>query len=215
MIHGEPLIAHVFKRAQKVAPSIVATCCEEIADVIRSCGGEAIITPADLPTGTDRVHFAANLLGCKDDTIVTNLQGDMPYFEPELIEKTLSVFSIIDVDIATAVHTMDAKEKDNPGCVKTAVDFLDDEVGRALYFSRLPIPYQANPFYKHVGIYAYKFHALKRFVQNPMTPLEKSEQLEQLRALHIGLRIGVAKIHHAPLSVDIPSDLDKVIKFLS
>lgn len=213
LIQGEPLIVHVWKRAQDIMETLVATCCEEIAEVITKRGGNIIITPPEIACGTDRVCFAAQNCGrpLQEDSIIVNLQGDIPYFEPELIYKTLDVFNVTEVDIATAMHPMSFENADNPAYVKVAFDPIKEGIGKALYFSRNAIPYGSKNLYKHIGIYAYRFHALKKFVQEPVTFLEQSESLEQLRALHLGFRIGVATLSHEPASVDTPKDLEAAI----
>lgn len=207
LINGIPLIVHVLRRAQQFNDVIVATCCDEIADVVEKNNGKAIITPADLPTGTDRVYYAAKKIKVKEDEIIINLQGDMPYFESELIEKTLKILDDSQFDIASAMHFLEKAKIDKSGNVKVACEFLNKTTAKALYFSRSPIPYKASSYYKHVGIYAYRFNALEKFVKTPITQLEKTEQLEQLRALFLGLRMGLTLINHHPVSVDVEEDL--------
>lgn len=209
-IGGVPMIVHVLRRAQNAAvgPVVVACAEAEIASVVTAAGGVAVLTDPDLPSGSDRIAQALALVdpaGRHD--VVVNVQGDLPGLNPADLAILLGVLADERFDIATLV----APIGDEAGCeqvVKVACGFAAD-VAPALYFSRCTIPFGAGDLWHHVGVYAYRRAALERFVAAPPSPLEKREKLEQLRALELGMRIGVARIARAPFGVDIPSDLER------
>lgn len=215
MISGRPLIEWVHRGAQRVrgaARVVVATDDVRIAERVRTFGGDVIMTSGDHATGTDRVAEVAAKL--RTDIIV-NLQGDEPVFDPALIEQMVAVFSRQpDVDIVTACHALhDTDAFRDPHIVKVVFD----RRGRALYFSRAPIPAGAMDgpaAWRHVGVYAYRRAALLKFAKLPRTPLEISERLEQLRALENGMTIAVVETTRETLGVDVPADVKKVEKFL-
>jgi 3-deoxy-manno-octulosonate cytidylyltransferase (CMP-KDO synthetase) len=222
-IHGAPMIVRVWRRAveSKIGPVAVACDGEEIADAVRKAGGKAIVTKPDHPTGSDRIWEALNALEREEkngkvyDAIV-NLQGDLPTVDPSAIRATYDLLRDPLIDIATlAVAIKDGKEKTAPQVVKAVIDMpVGGKKGRALYFSRNPVPSGDGPIYHHVGLYAYRRAALARFIATPPSPLEKRESLEQLRALALGLYIGVAVIDTVPLGVDTKADLEVARKLL-
>ncbi len=191
---------------------VVATDDARIANAVRGFGGEVIRTRGDHATGTDRVAEVAKQL--KNDIIV-NLQGDEPVFDPQLIVRMVEVFAKEPaVDIVTACHTLhNEADFGNPNIVKVVFDMH----GRALYFSRAPIPFgamDARGAFRHVGVYAYRRAALLKMAKLPRTALEVSERLEQLRALEHGMTMAVVETEHETVGVDVPSDVKKVEKFL-
>jgi 3-deoxy-manno-octulosonate cytidylyltransferase (CMP-KDO synthetase) len=194
LIFGRPLIEWVHRGALRVRGAsrvVVATDDARIAQRVRAFGGDVIMTSGEHATGTDRVAEVASSLRAD---IIVNLQGDEPVFDPELIERMVKVFAVQpDVDIVTACHTLrDADEFSDPHIVKVVFD----RRGRALYFSRAPIPSGAmdgQKAWRHVGVYAYRRAALLKFAKLPRTPLEVAERLEQLRALENGMTIAVRR----------------------
>ncbi len=210
-IGGKPMIAHVVARAlaARLGPVVVATDAQEIADVVRPLGVGVAMTRTDCPSGSDRIYEALEQIdphGRHD--VVVNVQGDMPTLDPRIIPAALDLLHHADVDIATlAAPVVDVEELQDPAVVKIALAGT-----RALYFSRTPIPYGAGPHYHHIGIYAYRRPALKRFVSLPPSPLETAEKLEQLRALEAGMRVDVALVQAVPLGVDTPEGLEKARK---
>ena len=220
-ICGKPLIVHVWNKAVKanVGPVIVACGDAEIMQVVKSFGGEAILTDPRLPSGTDRIKAAADLYDPHQsyDSII-NVQGDLPTLDPALLEEALLPLADPFVDIATlATIIKDPFELKNENFVKVALSLHQDTtVGRALYFSRSPIPWGPGPHYHHVGLYAYRREAFNRFVSLPVNALEKQESLEQLRALADGMRIDVKVVKSKALfGVDTPADLAKAIQIMS
>ena len=214
-IAGAPMIVHVWRRAvaADIGPVIVACGDRAIADAIDHAGGKAVMTDPDLPSGSDRVHAAAETHDPERRYgTVVNLQGDLPAIEPALIRAALTPLREPAVDIATlVVPTVDPGERDNPNVVKAVMSFPDGAgVGRALYFTRAAAPAGPGPVWHHIGIYAWRRPALARFVGLPPSPLEKREKLEQLRALEAGMRIDAAVADGVPFGVDTPEDLARM-----
>jgi 3-deoxy-manno-octulosonate cytidylyltransferase (CMP-KDO synthetase) len=218
-IAGLPMIVHVLNRARESGLGPVAVACGEpqIAEAVRAAGGEAVLTDPDLPSGSDRIFAALNTLdpGAKHDIII-NLQGDLPSIGPEVLKSVLLPLENPAYDIATLVAPITtAEEAAASSVVKCACAFLPGQnTAPALYFSRNAIPSGEGPLWHHIGIYAYRRAALARFVSLPPSPLESREKLEQLRALEAGLRIGVARVSHAPFGVDTPADLEHARQIL-
>lgn len=213
-IGGKPMIQRVYERcaAARVAPVLVACDSPEIKALIESLGGQAVLTDPDLPSGSDRVWAGVELYDPKRTfDVIINVQGDLPFLEPLLLACVMRPLANSAVDIATvATRITDPNEKDSPHVVKIALcGESHQDVRRALYFSRAPIPFDAQEFYHHIGIYAYRRKKLGRFVNLKPSFLEKCERLEQLRALEEGMRIDVSLVQTYPLSVDCAQDLDK------
>ncbi len=213
-IGGVPMIVHVMERAKSAnaGPVIVACAEEEIYRAVRSAGGVAVLTDPDLPSGTDRVRAALEIIDPeKHHKCVVNVQGDLPSLDPAAIGAAVQVLGEIPAcDIATlAVATTDPREIADPSVVKAVVSMTSKTRGRAMYFTRASAPSGDGPVYHHVGLYAYRRDALDRFCALPQSLLEKRERLEQLRALEAGMRIDVAMIDSAPEGVDTPADLKR------
>ena len=219
-IAGTPMIIRVWQQAVKagLGPVLVATDHEQIADAITAQGGEAILTDANLPSGSDRIYQALRRSGLASaDQAVINLQGDLPYLDPALLHKLAELLREDRWDLVTLVAPMTAAEAQKPQIVKAVVSFPQDTkaTGRALYFSRAAVPDGPAPFYHHIGLYGWRISALSRFVDLPPSPLELSEKLEQLRALEAGMTIGVGQVDEAPGGVDTPEDLEAARQRLS
>jgi 3-deoxy-manno-octulosonate cytidylyltransferase (CMP-KDO synthetase) len=228
-IHGEPMIAHVWRRAVEadVGPVLVACADRAIADAVEAAGGRAVLTRPDHPSGSDRVHEAVQRIDPDQrHDLVVNLQGDLPTVAPEVVRAVLAPFTDAAVDIATLVTPIaDSAERDDPNVVKAVVAFPDapppsgaaarPPVARALYFSRAAVPGGDGPHYHHIGLYAYRRAALARFVRLPPGLLERRERLEQLRALEAGMRIDAALVDTVPLGVDTPADLARARALLA
>jgi 3-deoxy-manno-octulosonate cytidylyltransferase (CMP-KDO synthetase) len=216
--HPVVMIVHVWRRAMEaeIGPVVVACAEVEIAEAVERAGGQAVLTRPDHPSGSDRVFEALQSLdpaGTHDAVI--NIQGDLPTIEPEAVRAALWPLAEPAVDIATLVAEIaDPHERRDPNVTKAAL-VIDaaTRCGRALYFSRSPVPWPGEddslPLYHHIGLYAYRRAALARFVALPPTPLELRERLEQLRALEAGMRIDAALVDTVPLGVDTPADLER------
>ena len=213
-IAGTPMIVRVWRQAiaAEIGPVVVAAAEREIAAAIEAVGGRAVLTPPELPSGSDRIFAALERVDrAGDHDVIVNLQGDLPDLDPGYIRKVIEPLSNPAVDIATLVVEIDNDaDRADPNVVKPAVVWSSDgRSGRALYFSRATIPSGAGSVFHHLGIYAYRRAALTRFVALSPSPLEKREKLEQLRALEAGMHVAVMRVDSVPLSVDTADDLAK------
>lgn len=214
-ICGKPMIEWVLRQAKcaDVGKVVVATCGEQIAEAVAKAGGEFIITDPALPSGTDRIWAAYVAMGKPDVDIIINVQGDLPLLQTEYLVDILKPFNTPEVDVSTlATLITDHDELTNPNVVKIAMDKPQNNISRAVYFSRLAVPANAVNYYHHIGVYAYRPKALEAFVNYPPCYLEQTERLEQLRFLNYGFRIDVKIVDSAPLSVDTYTDLERVRK---
>jgi 3-deoxy-manno-octulosonate cytidylyltransferase (CMP-KDO synthetase) len=217
-IAGLPMIVHVLRRAEaaQIGRVAVATDTPEIAAVVEANGFEAVMTRADHPSGSDRIHEAMAKLDPRGDAeIVVNLQGDFPTILPDNIRSVLAPLADPAVDIATLaaqIHT--EEEASNPNVVKAVGSPVSAGRLRALYFTRATAPYGDGPRYHHIGLYAYRRAALERFVSLPPSALERQEKLEQLRALEAGMRIDITIVETVPRGVDTPADLETARRIL-
>ena len=216
-IHGKSMIFYVWEKSN-LGPVVVACGDQEIVDEVFSFGGEAILTDPTLASGTDRIKIAADIYDPTESfNSIINIQGDLPTLDPTLLSEVLEPLKQEDVDISTiATKIQDADELRNENIVKAVLSFQENQsIGRALYFSRLPVPFGYGPHFHHVGLYAYKRDALNTFVELPINILEATEKLEQLRALAHGMRIDVKVIDKStPFGVDTQADLEKAIRII-
>lgn len=212
LIDGQPMIIQVLQRAldAQMGPVVVACCGPEIAEVVEKKGGVAIITDPNLPSGTDRIWAAVqHSMAPSKPQIIVNLQGDLPNINIETLKAVLRPLENPKVDISTIASVIkNPSEITNSNVVKIALAKESERRGRGLYFSRQAIPFESDVYYHHIGVYAYRYHALEQFVSLPASPLEKSERLEQLRALEAGMRIDVELVDTIPQSVDTVADLE-------
>ena len=217
-INGLPMVVRVMNIAKQanICDVIVATESQKVVDVVQSFGGEAILTDENLQSGTDRVFQAIQKTNRNYDYII-NLQGDMPNIDGEII-KTIAdmLHKRNDIDIATAIYKIkDPSWREKNQCVKAVIAHNEDEnCHKCLYFSRSNIPHGAGDAFAHLGIYGYTRKSLEKFVSLPVSPLEKSEKLEQLRALENGMSIYATIVNSFPISVDIAEDLEMARKFI-
>ena len=218
-IAGLPMIVHVLRRAEEAAIGrvAVATDSPEIAEMVKAHGGEAVMTRPDHPSGSDRIFEAAEALDPRRETeIVVNLQGDFPTISPQNIRDVLPPLADSTVDIATLAAEIHTEEESlNPNVVKAVGSSLGGRRMRALYFTRATAPHGDGPRYHHIGLYAYRYAALERFVKLPPSPLERQERLEQLRALEAGMRIDITVVDTVPRGVDTPTDLETTRRLLA
>jgi 3-deoxy-manno-octulosonate cytidylyltransferase (CMP-KDO synthetase) len=213
-IAGRPLLAWVIDAA-RACPQfdhvLVAADSEEVAALCRNLNISVELTSPDLPSGTDRLHAVAQLY---DADIYVNIQGDEPLLRPDHIASLLRPFAQAHIDISTLKVRCTPENIANPNAVKV-VSAAD---GRALYFSRAIIPYDRDakspPYWKHIGLYAYRKSALNRFPTLPASQLERAERLEQLRFLENGLDIYVEPTDHDTIGVDTEADLCLVEQLL-
>lgn len=237
-IAGKPMVVRVAERARAsgAAAVLIASDAERVIEAARAHGVDALLTRDDHPSGTDRLAEVATRLNWSDDTIVVNVQGDEPLIDPMLVRAVAAHLAAhTDCAIATAAHPIgDPAEIFNPNVVKVVLDSR----GRALYFSRAPIPWQrdayqphcsprafdiaampappAGPVFRHIGLYAYRARFLRTYPTLAQAPIEQAEMLEQLRAMWHGERIAVLVTADAPApGVDTPSDLERVRSLFS
>jgi len=224
---GRPMIEHVLERALEAGANevVVATDDARIAEAVAGRGARVCMTDPALASGTDRLAACARELGWSDERIVVNLQGDEPLAPPGAIAAVARLMAQDDAEIATLAQPIeDAQQLFDPNCVKV----VRDSRGRALYFSRAPLPWARDAFardrlqlpgahwLRHIGLYAYRAVSLKRFAEMPAGVLEQIEALEQLRALEAGWRIAVGLSPTPfPAGVDTAEDLARVEARLS
>lgn len=215
-IAGKTMIERVYIQAQKaklVSDVLVATDDQRIADTVNSFGGRVIMTRNDHPTGTDRLAEVA--ARHPELSIIVNVQGDEPLIDPNTIDAAVRpVLEDPTVDMSTISARITQKEEITSN---TIVKVVSDNKGKALYFSRLPIPYyreddenKSQTHFAHIGLYVYRREILLRLASLPPTPLEKAEFLEQLRALENGISIRVVEVAKRSPAVDRPEDLKAV-----
>ena len=226
MLAGKPLVAWVVeavKKAKSLDEVFVATDDERIVKAVEEYGGVAVMTPSELPSGTDRIACAArNRFGGDfgDDDILVNIQGDEPLIDPKLIDELVAKLKDgKGFEMATAVTPIKSAAD---YAAKTVVKVVLGRDDGALYFSRAPIPcdrdhepdLSSGLYVRHLGIYAYRGGFLKRYIAEPPCALEKTEKLEQLRALWMGARIAVVKTDDEGVGVDTPEDAERVAELL-
>jgi 3-deoxy-manno-octulosonate cytidylyltransferase (CMP-KDO synthetase) len=226
-IGGEPMIVHVVRRARAAGADAVAVATDDarIASALVPVGVEVVMTRGDHVSGSDRLAECAARLGWPDDTVVVNLQGDEPFAPASGIRAVAEALVEGDCEMATlATPITSAADLFDPDCVK----LVRDGAGRALYFSRAPLPWARDafagdrallpggvPFLRHIGIYAYRAGFLRRFAALAPTPLERAEALEQLRALDHGYPIAVRLAPDPfPPGIDTREDLDRAERML-
>ena len=215
MIAGQTLIHRVYNRAILAkSPDIVvvATDYRAIAEEVEGFGGRVVMTAVNHPTGTDRLAEVAEQLA--DYDIIVNVQGDEPFIDPDVIDRLAKMLTEHEnLDMVTAAAPLKKEEYQDASAVKVVVN----QKGEALYFSRALIPYPredfAMPPLKHIGVYAYRRSFLLTYAKMEQTPLEKTESLEQLRALETGYKIGVIRIETEDIGIDTEEDLKKANEF--
>jgi len=228
-IAGKPMIAHVCERAKEANADevVVATDDQRIFQAVSDLGIKAVMTRVDHQSGTERIAEVARLCGWSDDDVIVNLQGDEPLIPPESIREVATALASQKMaGIATlAANIIDSEEIFNPNAVKVVLN----QAGYALYFSRAPIPWQrgvfdqvnrsptgAQPYLRHIGLYAYRVDFLNRYCSWPASILESVEALEQLRILWQGEAILVKVIDKTPeAGVDTHEDLLRVSRVLA
>lgn len=217
LIQGKPLLQWVIegsKTSKKLSEICVATDDARIAELAKKCGVTAVMTESDLPTGTDRVWAAVKN---QNFDVVVNIQGDEPLISGALLDSLVEPFSQPEIEMATLGRDIDTEALISETTAKIVLNHKDE----ALYFSRFPIPYSRNKegshkgCLKHIGMYAYRKTLLERLCQTAPVEIEKGESLEQLRALYLGAKIKVVRVHTDSWGVDTPEDVQKIEKILN
>lgn len=218
LIGGVPMIVRVWRQASKMETAtriVVATDDQRIADAIHDAGGEAMMTRADHPSGTDRIAEVASRI---DAEIVVNVQGDEPFLDPTAVDAAVrGLVSRPTAMVSTLVTPIAPDEAADPNVTKAVMAMN----GLALYFSKAPIPHDRDgdspdrPLYKHLGVYVFRRDYLLRFASMAPTPLERCEKLEQLRILENGDKILCIETSANSLGVDSEDDLRRAEAYLS
>lgn len=215
-ILGRPMFWHVYVRAKKcrlLKNICLATDDERIFNSAQKFNVPAVMTSRDHASGTDRVLEAARIKNAAEDSVIVNIQGDEPALEPEMLDQLLEPFvSAPETSIATLARLISTNESKNKNVVKVVFS----STGRALYFSRSPVPFSEGPaeYYGHIGLYAFRMSYLKKFAMLDQSRLEKTEKLEQLRLLEADIPIHVVVTEHVSHGVDTPQDIENVIKII-
>jgi|UniRef100_UPI004026CE35 3-deoxy-manno-octulosonate cytidylyltransferase (CMP-KDO synthetase) len=221
LLDGKPVIQHVYEKVAAVLEAAyVATDDERIYDVVKSFGGQVVMTRTDHKSGTDRIEEAIEKIGGEWDVVV-NVQGDEPFVAKSQLDTICHCFDDPTTQIATLGKPFESMEAvQNPNSPKIVVD----NMGFAMYFSRSVIPYVRGkeksswlthyPFLKHLGIYAYRKDVLRQVTQLPQSSLEIAESLEQLRWLQNGFKIKVGTTDVETVGIDTPQDLERAEEFL-
>ncbi len=221
-LDGKPVIEHVWLAAQQssAARVVVATDDQRIFETVEAFGGECVMTSRDHASGSDRIAAVAGELDWPDEQLIVNLQGDEPAMPAVCLQQVASLLAEDPLaDVATLCWPVeDPRDIDDPNIVKVVFD----RAGRALYFSRAAIPYcrgvadstqalhSGAPYFRHLGLYAYRYRALKQFSAAPPSVLEQAERLEQLRFMELGLSVRIAvALEHIPPGIDTAHDLER------
>jgi 3-deoxy-manno-octulosonate cytidylyltransferase (CMP-KDO synthetase) len=226
-INGRTLIEHVYRRAlESSAQSVViATDSDEIRSAAAAFGADAVMTSGDHESGSDRIAECIDIMGWSDETLVVNLQGDEPLMPPACLDQVAGILHKAPEAAAASLYWPIESVQDVGD--SNVVKVVMDNSGKALYFSRAAIPHprnvgievvlrQESPWYRHIGLYAYRAGALRAFTAMPVSPLERLEKLEQLRFLEAGKHIHMeCACAHIPAGVDTPEDLERVRKLIS
>jgi len=218
---GKPLVQHVWERvsqAKNVDSVIVATDSPEVVQVVAAWGGKAMLTDPACQSGTERI---ASLLDRLDADLILNVQGDEPLVDPDMLDALIASWVSTPCDLITPVYRITSLEDlNNPNVVKVA----RARDGRALYFSRSPIPYvrdwpqekwlEHQAFWGHIGVYGYRKEILEKYAGLPASPLQAAESLEQLRFLEAGYIFQTVETTYRSVAVDTQEDLDKVRRMI-
>jgi len=220
-IAGKSMIHRVYEQACSCFEHVyVATDDDRIKNHVLDFGGKAVMTSSEHRSGTDRCAEAANVINKAEGNrfdIIINIQGDEPFIQPDQLKLVCSCFDDADTEIASLVKKIsNAEELANPNIPKVILNNNQE----AIYFSRSIIPYLRNVpedqwynkhiFYKHIGLYAYRYETLMKLTKLPPSTLEIAESLEQIRWIQNGFKIKIAETNTENLAIDTPDDLEKV-----
>jgi len=213
---GKPVVQRVYEsclQSHKADRVLIATDHKEVYDICKQFTDNVVMTSEKHQFGTDRIREAIDLIECEN---VVNIQGDEPFISKNVIDSLFAELEVSEAPMVSAFHKIDSEEElKNPNIVKV----VTNSNGYAVYFSRSPIPYIRAPltfndvaFKRHLGVYGYKAHFLKEYVNMPHSTLENAEQLEQLRVVEAGYQIKLIETPEISIGIDTPEDLQKAIK---
>ena len=219
-IGGIPLILRVYQSVKQFSncKTIVACGDQQIKDLIENNNGTAILTDKNLSSGTDRIWNALQKIDSNaEHDVIINIQGDLPFVKQQDFNIIKQAIANPDTEIATLMNEITPQEATKPNIVKVINSSINNNIARAIYFTRSISPYNAKTFWQHIGLYAYKRHSLEKFCQLPQSYLEQCEKLEQLRAIENGMRIDCAVINdaHHLFGVDTKEDIIIAEKYLN
>ena len=217
-IGGVPMVIATANRVKNVDKVVIATDTQEVIDISKDYGYEAILTSSSHKSGTDRVNEVATKLNLKDGEIIVNVQADEPFIEPEIIQKVIDRFNLAkkdneDIFMVSCYKLISDDEANDPNHVKV----ITDHKGNAIYFSRSKIPYDREKYdnyFGHLGIYGFTKKTLSEFCSLENSPLEDIEKLEQLRAIYYGKKIAMIKVKSKSFGIDTKEDLAKALAYL-
>ena len=217
-IGGVPMVIATANRVKNVDKVVIAADTQEVIDISKDYGYEAILTSSSHKSGTDRVNEVATKLNLKDDEIIVNVQADEPFIEPEIIQKVIDRFNLAkkdneDIFMVSCYKLISDDEANDPNHVKVITDCENN----AIYFSRSKIPYDREKYdnyFGHLGIYGFTKKTLSEFCSLENSPLEDIEKLEQLRAIYYGKKIAMIKVKSKSFGIDTKEDLAKALAYL-
>jgi 3-deoxy-manno-octulosonate cytidylyltransferase (CMP-KDO synthetase) len=217
-ILGLPMVIRTAKQVQTLDKVVIATDCNEVIDLAKKYGIDAVMTSSKHQSGTDRINEAANILNLNDDEIIINVQADEPFIEPEVIQHVINRIKKVknnqeDILMVSCHKKIDSELADDPNHVKV----LLNENSEAIYFSRSKIPYHRDHYNNsnylgHLGIYAFTKQTLNTFCNLTPSILENTEKLEQLRAISHGHKIAMVEVSSRSFGIDTQQDLENAIK---
>ncbi len=215
-IHGLPMVIRTAKAVESIDKVLIATDSEDVVEICKSHGFDAVMTSQNHQSGTDRIYEAATIINLSDNDIVINIQADEPFIEESVVkavyELTKSNADTQTVIMNSCYKIVDSHEADNPNIVKVVTSLSE----KALYFSRSKIPYSRdnnlNEYKGHIGIYGFTMESLRTFCSLSHAPIEHIEKLEQLRALYAGYDIGMVEVETNSFGIDTIEDLEKALK---
>lgn len=212
-IHGVPMVIATAKRVQNLDKIAIAADTQDVVDLARDYGFEAILTSKEHQSGTDRINEAAQKLCLSDEEIIVNVQADEPFIEEAVVASVIERAKQTDAMMTSACKTISPTQAKDPNLVKV----LLNAKGNAIYFSRSIIPFDREGgfegYFGHLGLYAFRKAALQTFCQLPYAPIEHIEKLEQLRAIYHGHHIAMVEVQSQSFGIDTKEDLEKALAF--
>ena len=214
-INGAPMVIATANRVKDIDKVIIATDSEEVINIAKDYGFDAMMTSSAHKSGTDRINEVANNLALKDDEIIVNVQADEPFIEPDIIQKVIDRLIVArskneDIFMVSCYKLISEDEANDPNHVKVITDYKKN----AIYFSRSKIPYDRekhDDYFGHLGIYGFTKKTLEEFCSLPNAPLEDIEKLEQLRAIYYGKKIAMIEVESKSFGIDTKEDLKKAL----
>ena len=213
-INGFPMVIATAKRVEKLDKVLIATDSEEVINLAKNYGFDAVMTGNHHQSGTDRINEAASKLKIDDDEIIVNVQADEPFIEPEVVQSVINRVKNSDCFMASCYKLIGKEFADDPNHVKVITDSKEN----AIYFSRSKIPYDREEhldYFGHLGIYGFTKKSLNEFCELDPAPLQNIEKLEQLRAIYHNKKIAMVQVKSESFGIDTKEDLEKALAYFS